>query len=91
MLGNSVERGLEIQSAEVTGIDRDRLFLGGPGRLGNINGIAGCGGHHLDDGQGVAGGEGMVTFIVRRHRHDRTRPITHQHKVRDPHGDRFPA
>ena len=91
MLGNSVERGFEIQSAEVARINGDDLFLRRPGRLGNINGVTLCRGHDLDDGQGVAGGEGMVTFIVCRHRHDRARPITHQHKVSDPNGDGFPT
>ena len=87
MLGNSVERGFEIQSAEVAGINGDGRFLGRPGRLGNINGITLCRSHHLNDGQAVTGGEGMVTFIVCRHCHDRSRAVTHQHKVRDPHGN----
>ena len=40
--------------------------------------------HHLTDRQAVLAGKGEVAFVVRRHAHDRSVAVAHQHIVADP-------
>ena len=69
-------QAVEIQAARGSRIDQGAVP--GPGLGGNVPA-----GDYLGNGQAQHGGKLIVTGIVRRHRHNRTRTVAGEHVVSD--------
>ena len=79
--GDGRRLGLRHRHAvEESGVDLDPVTREGAGEvIGEAVGRL----RRADDGETVGGGEGEVPLVFGRHRHDRTRPVAHEHVVGD--------
>ena len=82
-LRDGVERFVEVEAVEATGIDQPPVLDVGA-RI-HVDEAAVRGLDHLVDAQAVATRELPVALVMRGHRHHGARAVAHQHEVRDPH------